>query len=184
MSGPFVFPTGSGTQALHGMGVQLRREARELPASVLASLAPLIPRINTLSLHFDQVSAAIPNIWTSPELQVPEYGDEGRSIVFVTMDGTSAGSEYVLTWQILRNGSTVAQCAAQDLWDALGSSDPHQYGMWSGPANPGDRFTLRCALGSGDAGMAGTSRDVTFTLTEVHYRQQAGYQDSKEAGNG
>ena len=180
MSGPFVFPTGSGAQALHGMGVQLRREERELPASVLASIMPLIPHISTLTLRYDQVSAAIPNIWTSSELSVPDYGDGGQSIVFVTMDGTSAGSDHMLTWQILRNGSAVAQCAAQDLWDALGSKTPHQYGMWSGPADPGDRFTLRCALGSGDVGMTGISKDVTFTMTDVHYRQQAGTQNTKE----
>lgn len=184
MSSPFVFPTGSGAQALHGMGVQARREARELPASVLASILPLIPRITTETLHYDQVSSSIPDFWTSPEMRVPEFGDEGRSIVFVTMDGTSVGDDCVLTWHILRNGVTVANCQAQDLWDNLGTANPHQYGMWAGPASPGDRFSLNCGLGNGDLGMTGSSKDVTFSLTVIHYRQQAGPQDSKEAGNG
>lgn len=184
MSSPFVFPIGSGAQALHGMGVQARREAKEIPASVLGSLMPLIPRITTLTLHFDQVSSTIPDFWISQELQVPEYRDEGRSIVFASMDGTSVGNESILTWQILRNGVTVAECIAQDPWDNLGSKNPHQYGMWAGPADPGDRFALRCGLGKGDLGMTGSSRDVTFALTAVHYRQQAGSQDGKEADNG
>lgn len=183
MSSPFFFPISSGAQALHGMGVQARREAKEIPASVLASLTPLIPHISSLTLHFDQVSSAIPNFWTSPELLVPKYGDEGRTIAFVSMDGTSVGNSLMLTWQILRNGITLADCHAQDPWDNLGSANPHQYGMWAGPAKPGDRYTLRCGLGNGDLGMTGSSKDVTFSLTAIHYRQQAGSQDSKEAGN-
>lgn len=184
MSSPFVFPTGSGAQALHGMGVQARREAREIPASVLASILPLIPRISTLTLRYDMVSSAIPDFWTSQELRVPEYVDEGRSIVFASMDGTSVGTDCMLTWQILRNNVTVADCQAQDPWDNLGNDNPHQYGMWAGPADPGDRFSIRCGLGNGDLGMTGSSKDVTFALTIIHYRQQAGPQDSKEAGNG
>lgn len=184
MSSPFVFPTGSGAQALHGMGVQSRRESRENRASVLASILPLIPRISTRTVQYGQVSTAIPNLWTSQELEVPEYGDEGKSIVFVSMDGTSLGSEFILTWQILRNGVTLAECRTQDLWDGLASTDPHQYGMWAGPADPGDKFSIRCGLGNGDQGMSGSSKDVTFSLTIIHYRQQAGSQDSKEAVDG
>ena len=182
-SSPFVFPQGTGEQALHTMAVQARREAKEIPASVNASLLPLIPRITTRTRKYPRVTAALPATWTSEELTVPDYADDGQSIVFVSMDGTSPDNERILTWQIQRNGVVVASCWAQNPWDNLASLNPHQYGMWAGPAVPGDRFTLRCGMGNGPVGMVGTTNDVTFTLTTIHYQQQAGTQNTKETNN-
>lgn len=42
-SSPFVFPHGDGCQSLHGMGVQSRQAEKEIPASVLESVKPLVP---------------------------------------------------------------------------------------------------------------------------------------------
>lgn len=179
-SSPFVFPQGSGGQAIHTMAVQARREAKEIPASVNASLLPIIPRITTLTRKYARVTATLPHIWNSEALAVPGDGDDGQSIVFVSMDGTSSDNSNILTWQILRNGVVVASCWAQNPWDNLASRTPHQYGMWAGLADPGDLFTLRCGLGNGDIGTVGATDDVTFTLTAIHYRQQAGTQNTKE----
>lgn len=185
MSGPFVFPNGSGAQALHGMGVQLRREARELPASVLASILPLIPRITTKTLRYDRVQTVLPGIWSSDALTVPVMADGGQDIVFVTMDGQVTNSSLINIFQILRNGLTVAQCQTQGMYGNMGVGDSaRHFGIWAGPADPGDRFTLRAGQSSGDVGTTAITSDVQCSMTVIHYRQQAGPQDSKEADNG
>lgn len=185
MSGPFVFPTGSGAQALHGMGVQLRREARELPASVLASILPLIPRITTMTLSYDRVQTVLPGIWSSDALTVPVMGDGGQDIVFAAMQGQVDDDNHIHQIQIQRNDLVVAECPAQGLYSNLGvGKDARHFGMWAGPADPGDRFMLRAGQPDGDMGTVGVTKDVTFSLTVIHYRQQAGSQDFKEAGNG
>lgn len=169
---PFIFPHGNSVQALHGMGVQSRRAAKELPASVRDSLLPIIPVFSVQTKAYARVSAGIQDFWMSDVLSVPVSESGGRSISFVSMDGTSVGNELMLTWQIMRNDVVVCVCDTQNAFDGLGNGDaPHQYGIWAGPVEPGDRFRLRCGLGNGPAGSAGSSADVTFTLTSIRFRQ-------------
>lgn len=185
MSSPFVFPAGPGAQALHGIGVQSRRQARELPASVLDSILPLIPRITTMTLRYDRVQTVLPGIWSSDALTVPVMGDGGMDIVFVSMEGQVTDSSLINIFQILRSGQTIAQCQTQGMYGNMGVGDSaRHFGIWAGPASPGDQFTLRAGQSSGDPGTIAVTEHVQWSLTVIHYRQQAGSQDSKEAGNG
>lgn len=171
-SSPFLFPAGDGRQALHEMGVQSRRSQVEIPASVRASILPVIPVFAVQTKSYARVSAGIQDFWKSDVLSVPKAEDDGQSIAFVSMDGTSVGNDWMLTWQIMRNDVVVCVCDTQNPFDGLGNGNaPHQYGIWAGPVEPGDRFRLRCGLGNGPTGSTGTTTGVDFTLTSIRFRQ-------------
>lgn len=171
-SSPFTFPHAGSMQALHEMGVQLRRSEKEIPASVRASLIPLIPVFTLQTRTYGLVENVIPDIWNSETLKVPFTDDAGFDLAFVSMDGTADGShDTMLYFQIMRNGLAVADCGVQGLWDVLGSDTPHQFGMWAGQVEPGDSFSLRAAQSNGDPGSKAVSTDVTLSLTGIHFTQ-------------
>lgn len=171
-SSPFVFPHGDGRQSLHGMGVQSRRAEREQPASMLAALLPIIPVFTVQTQTYGRVTGGIQDFWLSDTLSVLASDGDGKCIAFVSMDGTSVGNDWMLTWQIMRNDVVVCVCDTQNAFDGLGNgSAPHQYGIWAGPVSPGDQFRLRCGLGNGPAGSTGSSTNVAFTLTSIYFKQ-------------
>lgn len=169
-SSPFNFPGGD-MQSIHAMGVQSRRARKELPASVMQSLLPLIPAFNVQTRTYDRVDNRIPDIWLSDILTVPDPDVEGRDIAFVTMDGDCVGTNNILDYQIMRNGVCICQCGPQGAWDVLGTDNPHQYGMWAGLVKPGDEFCLRASMSSGDMGTLASSTNVTLALASIHFRQ-------------
>lgn len=104
-SSPFVFPHGDGRQALHGMGVQSSRAEKEIPASVLEAVRPLVPvRTDTVSDVWTCPGSLGASVWRSPVVQ-PEM-PEGRrfGIHFIEVTGGTGvfrGTDSLPPWLLL-----------------------------------------------------------------------------------
>lgn len=86
-SSPFNFPHGDGRQVLHDMSVQSRRAEKEIPASVLDSLLPLVPERSKVTQGGWTCPAGLGvDPWRSPT--VTAEMPNGRKIGFQTIDVT------------------------------------------------------------------------------------------------
>lgn len=177
-SSPFNFPYGDGRQVLHDMSVQSRRAERELPASMLAALLPLIPEtVETASGVWYCPGALGGTTWLSPEVQ-PSM-PEGRKfgIHFIEVSGTTGvfkGTDYEAPYLTLtQDGRKLDRKFPDNTHPALDGYLDYDYGFrtTSKSASP-PRLQVRIfQLGGGTTGAPPSTavKDLSLSVTSLWF---------------